>query len=80
MYGQYDYEVNKKRIWNLEIKFTKYTKYNKIYKGNLKNVGGESHRSAFSIFKKICACFDGSVSADQFLTSRRFRRHTSVAK
>ena len=25
--------------------------------------------------KKMCAYFDGSVLADQFLTSRRFRRH-----
>ena len=46
-----------------------------IYKGNMKNVGGKSHRSAFFILKKICACSDGSVLADQFLTSRRFRRH-----
>ena len=46
-----------------------------IYKGNLKNVGEKSHRLAFSILKKMCACFDGSVSAAQFLTSRRFRRH-----
>ena len=46
-----------------------------IYKGNLKNIGGKSHRLAFIILKEICACFDGSVPAAQFLTSRRFRRH-----
>ena len=36
---------------------------------------GKSDLSAFSILKKVFACFDDSVSAAQFLTSRRFRRH-----
>ena len=35
----------------------------------MKNVGEKSHRSAFSILKKICACSDGSVLADQFWMS-----------
>ena len=72
VYGPY--EVNKKRIGNKSLKHTKRAMVFNIQRKSEKR-RGKSHRLAFSILKKICACFDGSVSAAQFLTSRRFRRH-----